>query len=676
MTLDTDDEILQDFLVEAEEILEGLNEQLVELENSPQDSDLLNAIFRGFHTIKGGAGFLSLDAMVNLCHKGEDVFNLLRQGERFVDAEMMDTFLKVLDILNTMFDEIKSGQHPTPADPAILDQLAAYLSGDSAPAAAAPEPEPKPEPPPQPQADSDSVADDEITDDEFEDLLDQLHGNAAPGSSSGQPQSPPPSAPAPKAGDDDITEEEFEALLDQLQGKKQSAGQDRQPQQQAPEKTTPQPSAAPEQPQAADSPTPQAADNKAAQPDTPEPAKAETAPPKPAAAKPAETSVRVDTSRLDDIMNMVGELVLVRNRISTLEAAFENEEMAKAVNNLTVVTGDLQTAVMKTRMQPIKKVFGRFPRVVRDLARSLKKDINLELRGEETDLDKNLVEALADPLVHLVRNAVDHGIEMPDTREANDKPRQGNIVLSAAQEGDHILLTIADDGAGMNPEVLRRKAVEKGMMDEDTAARLTESECFSLIFSPGFSMKQEITDISGRGVGMDVVKNSISKLNGVIDIKSELGVGTTLSIKVPLTLAIMPTLMIMLGDQIFAMPLVSVNEIFHLDLDKTNVVDGQQTIMVRNKALPLFYLRKWLVKHYTPSEEADIQHVVVVNVGTQRVGFVVDQLLGQEEVVIKPLGALLQGTKGLAGATITGDGRIALILDFPELMNAYANRGY
>jgi len=377
-------------------------------------------------------------------------------------------------------------------------------------------------------------------------------------------------------------------------------------------------------------------------------------------------------------MNMVGELVLVRNRISTLEAAFENEEMAKAVNNLTVVTGDLQTAVMKTRMQPIKKVFGRFPRVVRDLARSLKKDINLELRGEETDLDKNLVEALADPLVHLVRNAVDHGIEMPDVREAAGKPRQGNIVLAAAQEGDHILLTIADDGAGMNPEVLRRKAVEKGMMDEDTAARLTESECFSLIFSPGFSMKQEISDISGRGVGMDVVKTSISKLNGVIDIKSEIGVGTTLSIKVPLTLAIMPTLMVMLGDQIFAFPLVSVNEIFHLDLSKTNVVDGQETIMVRNKALPLFYLRKWLVKHYNPSEESDsdIEHVVIVNVGTQRVGFVVDQLLGQEEVVIKPLGALLHGTKGLAGATITGDGRIALILDFPELMKAYANRGY
>ncbi|MTI63160.1 chemotaxis protein CheA [Methylophaga sp.] len=689
MTLDTDDEILQDFLVEAEEILEGLNEQLVELENSPQDKDLLNSIFRGFHTIKGGAGFLSLEAMVNLCHKGEDVFNLLRQGERYVDADMMDTFLKVLDILNTMFDELKSGQYPTAADPAILSQLAAYLDNSSEaytpPQQATPEPAPEPEPEAAPAADataSNAAADDEITDDEFEALLDQLHGNAPPGSKTEpeQPEQPVPAAPESGSSDsDDITEEEFEALLDQLQGKSQKPAANKAAAQQAASAPRPEPAKADPAPQ-----QPAAVPNsQASQADTTKPeAKAEPKP-EPAAktaapAKQADTSVRVDTSRLDDIMNMVGELVLVRNRISTLEAAFENEEMAKAVNNLTVVTGDLQTAVMKTRMQPIKKVFGRFPRVVRDLARSLKKDINLELRGEETDLDKNLVEALADPLVHLVRNAVDHGIEMPDEREAAGKPRQGNIVLAAAQEGDHILLTIADDGAGMNPEVLRRKAVEKGMMDEDTAARLTESECFSLIFSPGFSMKQEISDISGRGVGMDVVKTSISKLNGVIDIKSEIGVGTTLSIKVPLTLAIMPTLMVMLGDQIFAFPLVSVNEIFHLDLSKTNVVDGQETIMVRNKALPLFYLRKWLVKHYNPTEESDsdIEHVVIVNVGTQRVGFVVDQLLGQEEVVIKPLGALLHGTKGLAGATITGDGRIALILDFPELMKAYANRGY
>jgi len=677
MALDTDDEILQDFLVEAEEILEGLNEQLVELETQPQDSDLLNSIFRGFHTIKGGAGFLSLDAMVTLCHKCEDLFNLLRQGDRSVDANMMDTFLKVLDILNTMFEETKAGEYPTAADPEIINQLAHYLDPNAAPAAAPEvpkEPEPEPEPviaEPAPVENSADPASDDITDEEFEALLDQLHGDGAPGiSSTPEPEKAP--APAP-ADNDDITEEEFEALLDELQGKKKAASTET-PKEEVAKPTTPavekvEPTPTPAEPVKKAEPPKQES--------TPAAEKKPTATAKPAAAaKPAETTVRVDTARLDDIMNMVGELVLVRNRISTLETAFEDEEMAKAVNNLAVVTGDLQTAVMKTRMQPIKKVFGRFPRVVRDLARTLKKDINLELRGEETDLDKNLVEALADPLVHLVRNAVDHGIEMPDVREAAGKPHQGHVVLGAAQEGDHILLTISDDGAGMDANVLRQKAVEKGMMDEESASRLTDSESYALIFAPGFSMKQEISDISGRGVGMDVVKTSISKLNGVIDIQSDLGIGTVLSIKVPLTLAIMPTLMVMLGDQIFAFPLVSVNEIFHLDLSKTNVVDGQKTIMVRNKTLPLFYLREWLTDTFNDTGKPDIEHVVIVNVGTRRVGFVVDQLIGQEEVVIKPLGALLQGTKGLAGATITGDGRISLILDFPELMASYANRGY
>jgi len=654
MALDTDDEILQDFLVEAEEILDGLNEQLVALETQPQDKDLLNSIFRGFHTIKGGAGFLSLEAMVNLCHKGEDVFNLLRQGERLVDAEMMDTFLKVLDILNSMFAEVKAGSYPTAADPEIIQQLAAYLSGEVPPAAAEPELEPEPE---VSVPAADNAASDDITDDEFEALLDQLHGNAPPGIA--PTAEPPKSEPVKTTGDDEISEEEFEALLDELQGKKPAA------------KTTT-PAAKPVTPPKPETAPAPKATNDEDSATAVKPAAAAA----PATKAPAETSVRVDTARLDDIMNMVGELVLVRNRINTLEAAFENEEMAKAVSNLAVVTGDLQTAVMKTRMQPIKKVFGRFPRVVRDLARSLKKDINLELRGEETDLDKNLVEALADPLVHLVRNAVDHGVEMPDVREASGKSKQGLIVLAAAQEGDHILLTISDDGAGMNPEVLRRKAVEKGMMDEEAASRLTESECFALIFAPGFSMKQDISDISGRGVGMDVVKTSISKLNGVIDIQSEIGKGTTLSIKVPLTLAIMPTLMVMLGNQIFAFPLVNVNEIFNLDLNKTNTVDGQQTVIVRNKALPLFYLRKWLNQGTISERKATTEHVVIVNVGTRKVGFVVDQLIGQEEVVIKPLGALLHSTKGFAGATITGDGRIALILDFPELMNTYAHRNY
>ena len=337
------------------------------------------------------------------------------------------------------------------------------------------------------------------------------------------------------------------------------------------------------------------------------------------------------------------------------------------------MTADLQTSVMKTRMQPIKKVFGRFPRVVRDLARNLHKEINLELVGEETDLDKNLVEALADPLVHLVRNSVDHGIETPEAREAAGKPRVGTIVLAAQQEGDHILLTIKDDGKGMDPNSLREIAVAKGAIDRDAADRLSDSECFNLIFAPGFSTKQEISDVSGRGVGMDVVKTKITQLNGTVDVESTLGEGSRTVIKVPLTLAIMPTPMVMLENQTFALPLVSVNEIFHLDLSHTNVVDGQEVIIVREKAIPLYYLKKWLVKggYVQPANDGEESHVVIVSVGNQRVGFVVDQLIGQEEVVIKPLGKMLQGTEGMAGATITGDGTIALILDVPGMLKRY-----
>lgn len=374
-------------------------------------------------------------------------------------------------------------------------------------------------------------------------------------------------------------------------------------------------------------------------------------------------------------MNMVGELVLVRNRLTRIGGGSEDEELAKAVANLDMVTADLQASVMKTRMQPIKKVFGRFPRVVRDLSRNLKKEITLQLIGEDTDLDKNLVEALADPLVHLVRNSVDHGIEMPDEREAAGKPRSGTIELAARQEGDHILLTITDDGKGMDAEVLRAKAVEKGMMDKDAAERLSEGECFNLILAAGFSTKTEVSDVSGRGVGMDVVRTRISQLNGTIAIDSTKGKGTQIAIKVPLTLAIMPTLMIMLGDQAFALPLVNVNEIYNLDLSRTNVVDGQEVIIVRDKALPLFWLKRWLMPSANGELDRTAASVVIVSVGTQRVGFVVDQLVGQEEVVIKPLGGMLHGTAGMAGATITGDGRIALILDIPGLLKRYARRG-
>jgi len=364
---------------------------------------------------------------------------------------------------------------------------------------------------------------------------------------------------------------------------------------------------------------------------------------------------------------------LVRNRLTKLRVDKEEDEMTKAISNLDIVTADLQLAVMKTRMQPIKKVFGRFPRVVRDLARSLKKKISLELVGEETDLDKNLVEALSDPLVHLVRNAVDHGIETPAERIAAGKSEEGLVVLSAFQEGDHILLTIEDNGKGMDAKVLRKSAVTKGLMDEEAASRLTDIECYNLIFAAGFSTKVEISDVSGRGVGMDVVKTRISEMNGTVHVESELGVGSKIIIKLPLTMAIMSTLMVKLSEQVFALPLSNVVEILSLDLSNTNLINGELVVLVRGKAVPLYYLNEWLIPDYKKEDIIEHnQHVVVVNVGLQHVGFVVDQLLGQEEVVIKPLGALLTQVDGLAGATITGDGGIAIILDIPNMLKRYA----
>ncbi|WP_339524872.1 chemotaxis protein CheA [Pseudomonas sp. EA_35y_Pfl2_R111] len=731
MSFGADEEILQDFLVEAGEILELLSEQLVELESRPDDMNLLNAIFRGFHTVKGGAGFLQLNELVECCHIAENVFDILRKGERRVDSALMDVVLEALDAVNSMFTEVRERTDLTPATPELLAALARLAepagAEEAAPAEAHAEPDPEVEQPTGDITDSEfeqllgaldeapaqapsAARSDEITDDEFESLLDQLHGKgqfvapdvaATPAASvaaapvataaagdeitddefeslldqlhgKGQfvpPAVAAPAAPAAKAESaaapsGDITDDEFEALLDQLHGK----GKFVEPE--AIKPVAPAPAAKPAEPA-------KAAPKPAAKPAAKvEPAKAPAAAPAAEKAAPpseAETTVRVDTARLDEIMNMVGELVLVRNRLVRLGASSGDEAMSKAVSNLDVVTADLQTAVMKTRMQPIKKVFGRFPRLVRDLARQLKKEINLELVGEETDLDKNLVEALADPLVHLVRNAVDHGIEMPEEREASGKARGGKVILSAEQEGDHILLSISDDGKGMDADQLRAKAVEKGLLDKDAADRLNEFECYNLIFAPGFSTKTEISDVSGRGVGMDVVKTKISQLNGTVNVFSVKGQGSKIVIKVPLTLAIMPTLMVMLANQAFAFPLVNVNEIFHLDLSRTNVVDGQEVVIVRDKALPLFYLKRWLIGSAAHVEQGE-GHVVILTVGSQRIGFVVDQLVGQEEVVIKPLGKMLQGTPGMSGATITGDGRIALILDVPSMLKRYARR--
>ena len=738
MSFDVDEDILQDFLVEAGEILEQLQEQLVDLENNPEDGELLNAIFRGYHTVKGGAGFLSLGELVDICHGAENVFDVMRNGQRSLNAEVMDVILQATDVVVDMFEDVKARNPLKAAPPELIDilhklstpetpgesifgestealedvvtevsetvndiaetesedsskegidaitedefeNLLDELHGKGAPITPAKSTESKVSP---------NTSSDEISDDEFEALLDDLHGkgqfkaaeyagNQDTGTenvdNSGNKSSHTEAGKASASNSDEITDDEFEALLDQLHGSGQ-APQNQQPAKPAADNTKAEKASAPDTTRPQSEPVAQKkAPATPAAKNTSTPAKAASKDAKKATPAPqAETTVRVDTRRLDEIMNMVGELVLVRNRLISLGINTSDESMTKAIANLDVVTGDLQGAVMKTRMQPIKKVFGRFPRVVRDLARSLKKEITLELVGEDTDLDKNLVEALADPLVHLVRNSVDHGVEMPDEREAAGKPRMGIVKLAASQEGDHILLTIEDDGKGMDAEKLKQIAIERGVLDVDAAARMSDVEAYNLIFAPGFSTKTEITDVSGRGVGMDVVKTKINQLNGSVNIHSELGVGTRLEIKVPLTLAILPTLMIESGAQTFALPLGSVNEIINMDIAKTNKVDGQLTMIVRDRAIPLFYLHDWLNPMAEPTPR-DTGHVVVVQISTQQVGFVVDALIGQEEVVIKPLDKLLQGTAGMAGATITSDGGIALILDIPSLLKRYAN---
>lgn len=665
MSFDAEQEILQDFLVEAGEIVEGLGEQLVDLEHRPRDKELLNGVFRAFHTVKGGAGFLSLGPIVDLCHCAEETFNALRQGECELTAEMMDAVMHALDLLQGMMAAINQGSQPQAAPTDLLNYLRDCANAEtaaSAPASGAGESQ---------LFDTDTgpaveERSGDITDEEFEQLLESVHGPVVAAATEAQAQEAQAPVELVDADDgsegrpepDEISDDEFEALLDQLHGSGEAPGveTDPAPADVEPEAAAPAPVSKPEP--AAPAPTP-----------APAPAAAEAT--GPVLAAQGDPTVRVDTRRLDSIMNLVGELVLVRNRLVRLGTASNDEHLSKSVANLDVVTGDLQNAVMQTRMQPIKKVFARFPKLTRDLARNLEKQIDLQLEGEETDLDKNLVEALADPLVHLVRNAIDHGIESPAEREAAGKPAKGTVRLAAEQEGDHILVTIEDDGKGMDPEMLRAKAVEKGVIDADKAARLEARECFQLIFYPGFSTKQAISDISGRGVGMDVVKTRIGQLNGSIDIDSELGRGSRFRIRVPLTLAILPTLMVRVGERAYAMPLSNVVEVFYMAPGRANHVNGEQVVMVRGRPLPLAFLRPVLT---VPGADPDVPEdgqVVVVHVGERMVGLVTDEVLGQEEVVIKPLDAQLHHLKSFAGATITGDGHIALILDVPGLMKAH-----
>ena len=608
-----DAELLQDFLVEAGELVEQLDEQLIGLEEAPDDGDLLNRVFRAFHTIKGGAGFLGVATLVELCHRAEDLLNQLRSGERLLEPDVMDAVLASVDEVKRMFEELKAGQSPAGAALALLDTLDAIISPEGAPASQAP---------PAAAQEADPVLA------EFEGMLEAARRPAAV-------------AAASSADADAITDDEFEALLDAL-----------------------------DQPQAPDQP--QALDVAKAQ----EPVSAAVAPPAAASAAPsaapptapppaAEPTLRVGSARIDDIMDLVGELVLVRNRLAALRGKVADDEIGPTMSQLNLVTSDLQASVMRLRMQPVSKVFGRFTRVVRDLARQVKKEVELETQGENTELDRGMVESLADPLTHLVRNAVDHGIESPEERERAGKPRRGRVSLVAQQEGNNIIVSVSDDGAGLDAERIRAKALERGLIDARTGLQMPEEEILQLVFLPGFSTRDAVSDLSGRGVGMDVVKTQVSSVNGTVEIRSERGKGSRVIIRLPLTLAIMPTLMVVVHERRFALPLSSVEEIINYDPAARSIMDGRVMLSRHGEVMPLLDLGCWVRGVALPAGAP--RSVVIALASGRRVGLVVDRLIGQEEIVIKSLGARLDGLPGFAGATITGDGGIALIVDVASL---------
>jgi two-component system chemotaxis sensor kinase CheA len=606
MNAEFDLELRQDFLVEAGELLQRLGEQLVGLETAPGDSELLNAVFRAFHTVKGGAGFLALDPMVVLCHHAEDLLNEARNGNVVLGAGHMDALLEALDLLNDMMAAV-SADAPLRTPPAAL--LTSLLPRAPVPVAAV-----------LPPASAPAADGAPIDDSEFEALLDSMYGTAVPGTVA---PVVPPAAPCTSSGIDD---DEFEALLDALHGK---GGQ----------------SVA--APAAAMAPPPESA-------------------PAAAAARhavPVENTVRVDTTRLDVLVNHAGELVLVRNRLLSLAARDGSEALVTAAGELDRIADELQAAVMGMRMQPVGRLFQRFPRIVRDLARQLGKDVELVLQGEGTDLDRSLVEALADPLIHLLRNALDHGVEMPAERELGGKPRKGRICLSASQRGERIVISVSDDGRGMDPEILRRKAVEKGVIDAAQAARLTEGECYELIFRPGFSTAATVSDISGRGVGMDVVKTRVAELGGTLQVHSRRGHGSELELTVPLTLAVLRVLMVRVEARLLALPLSNVEEVFELVDGQDRLLDGRLVAQHRGRALPLADLAGW-----AGAATGAGRHVVVLHIGHQRLGCLVHEVLGREDVIVKPLGPLFADVSGIAGATVTGDGRLALVMDLAGLV--------
>ncbi len=608
------EDLLQDFLTEASDLLSDVDSKLMDLERSPQDKDLLNVVFRGFHTIKGGAGFLNAHELVTLCHLTENLFDKLRNSELKLDPELLDVILAATGEVRLMFNDLGRSVQPQAAPAEMLAALEAALQGKQIKAV-------KPAAAKREAAVPAALTGLGRSDTDGPDWV-MLH-NAVLGKTV---------IAAAKPAVAELNQAEHSVDIDEQQLKVSAFGR-----------------------RTADIPGDISA--------TPAPRRDTDAPAK-------DNTIRVDTDRLDQVLNLAGEIGLTKNRLTHLRSDILRGEVTAAtlksldesVNQLDMLVVNLQNAVMSTRMQPIGRLFKKYPRLARDLARQLGKDVELELSGEATEIDKTMIEDLNDPLVHLVRNAVDHGVESPEQRAAAGKPSKSVVQLSARQEGDHILIEITDDGRGMNPELLRSKAVEKGLITAEEASTLSEEQSFNLVLRPGFSTKEEVSSVSGRGVGMDVVSTNIQKLNGTIEIKSIQGQGSRFTICLPLTLAILPVLLIRLHDQPFAVPLSLVREIMSVDLSGQQLIAGKPTMLVRGEVLPILSLSKLIGWEDTGNSEVG----VLMQMGSYSFILTADGFDGHDDVVIKSLDTFRP--KGVAGVTMSSEGKIVLILDVKELL--------
>ncbi|EJC27419.1 chemotaxis histidine kinase [Helicobacter pylori Hp H-5b] len=644
-------EIMEDFLIEAFEMNEQLDQDLVELEHNPEDLDLLNRIFRVAHTIKGSSSFLNLNILTHLTHNMEDVLNRARKGEIKITPDIMDVVLRSIDLMKTLLVTIRdTGSDTNNGKENEIEEVVKKLQAitsqnlegakETSGTKEAPEKEVKKENKKENQTET-----------------------KAP--TTENPASDNPLADEPDLDYANMSAEEVEAEIERLLNKRQEADKERRAQkkQEAKQEVTPT-----KEPPKTETP-------KAPKTETKAKAKADTEENK-APSIGVEQTVRVDVRRLDHLMNLIGELVLGKNRLiriySDVEERYDGEkfleELNQVVSSISAVTTDLQLAVMKTRMQPVGKVFNKFPRMVRDLSRELGKSIELIIEGEETELDKSIVEEIGDPLIHIIRNSCDHGIEPLEERRRLNKPETGKVQLSAYNEGNHIVIKISDDGKGLDPVMLKEKAIEKGVISERDAESMSDREAFNLIFKPGFSTAKVVSNVSGRGVGMDVVKTNIEKLNGIIEIDSEVGVGTTQKLKIPLTLAIIQALLVGVQEEYYAIPLSSVLETVRISQDEIYTVDGKSVLHLRDEVLSLVRLSDIFKVDAILESNSDV-YVVIIGLADQKIGVIVDYLIGQEEVVIKSLGYYLKNTRGIAGATVRGDGKITLIVDVGAMMD-------